>query len=289
MGPDCRQTGLEADNRNRNENRSHITHESMVRIGIVEDGLQPLVNVEKITDEFYGGNFTLILGLQYNKKRIGISLAQDKYVANILKKFDFATVKTASTPMEPHKALIKDEEADSVDVHLYRLMIGSLMYLTASRPDIMFAVYACARFQVTPKMSHLHAMKRIFRYLKAKQTIVANSTTEAEYVATAANCCGQFVDQHNMVACLEKTKENAEFHQIVDFLSTCSINYALTVSPTIYASYIEQFWNTATSKTVNSVKQIHAIVDGKAVVISKSSVRSDLLFNDEDGSGFPNP
>ncbi|GKE27724.1 hypothetical protein Tco_1443108, partial [Tanacetum coccineum] len=61
------------------------------------------------------------------------------------------------------------------------------------------------------------------------------------------------------------------------------INYALTVSPTIYASYIEQFWNTSTSKAVNSVKQIHAIVDGKAVVISESLVRSDLLFNDEDG------
>ncbi|GJX57372.1 hypothetical protein Tco_0287269 [Tanacetum coccineum] len=93
----------------------------------------------------------------------------------------------------------------------------------------------------------------------------------------------KFVDQHNMVACLEKSDENAEFHQIVDFLSTCSINYALTVSPTIYASYIEQFWNTATSKIINYVKQIHAIVDGKAVVISESSVRSDLLFNDEDG------
>nr|GEU64882.1 hypothetical protein [Tanacetum cinerariifolium] len=85
-----------------------------------------------------------------------------------------------------------------------------------------------------------------------------------------------------MVAYLEKTKENAEFHQIVDFLSTCSINYALTISLTIYASYIEQFWNTAISKTINSVKQIHAIIDGKAVVISESSVRSDLLFNDED-------
>ncbi|GJW62215.1 hypothetical protein Tco_0111550 [Tanacetum coccineum] len=79
----------------------------------------------------------------------------------------------------------------------------------------------------------------------------------------------KFVDQHNMVTFLEKTEENVEFHQIVDFLSTCSINYALTVSPTIYASYIEQFWNTATSKTVNSVKQIHAIIDGKAVVISE--------------------
>ncbi|GJY92233.1 hypothetical protein Tco_0508015 [Tanacetum coccineum] len=88
----------------------------------------------------------------------------------------------------------------------------------------------------------------------------------------------KFVDQHNMVAYLEKSDENAEFHQIVDFLSTCSINYALTVSPTIYASYIEQFWNTVTSKIVNSVNQIHVIVDGKAVVISESSVRSDHLL-----------
>ncbi|GJY97763.1 hypothetical protein Tco_0514673 [Tanacetum coccineum] len=86
-----------------------------------------------------------------------------------------------------------------------------------------------------------------------------------------------------MVACLEKSEENVKFHQIVDFLSTCSINYALTVNPTIYTSYIEQFLNTATSKTVNSVKQIHVIVDNKVVVTSESSVRSDLLFNDEDG------
>ncbi|GKB59430.1 putative ribonuclease H-like domain-containing protein, partial [Tanacetum coccineum] len=72
----------------------------------------------------------------------------------------------AITPMEPNKALVKDEEDDSVDVHVYRSMIGSLMYLTASRPDIMFDVCACARFQLTPKMSHLHDVKRIFRYLK---------------------------------------------------------------------------------------------------------------------------
>ncbi|GKC32184.1 putative ribonuclease H-like domain-containing protein, partial [Tanacetum coccineum] len=83
-------------------------------------------------------------------------------------KFDFATVKTASTPMEPNKALVKDEEVDSVDVHLYISMIGSLMYFIASRPDIMFVVCASARFQVTPKMSHLHAVKRIFRYLKGQ-------------------------------------------------------------------------------------------------------------------------
>ncbi|GJZ28641.1 hypothetical protein Tco_0573288 [Tanacetum coccineum] len=86
-----------------------------------------------------------------------------------------------------------------------------------------------------------------------------------------------------MAACFEKSDENAKFHQIVDFLSTCSVNYALIVSPTIYASYIERFWSTATSKIINSVKQIHAIVDGKAIVISESSLRSDLLFNDEGG------
>ncbi|GJT85302.1 hypothetical protein Tco_1067019 [Tanacetum coccineum] len=93
----------------------------------------------------------------------------------------------------------------------------------------------------------------------------------------------QFVDQHNMEAYLERTNGNAEFHQIVDFLTTSTIHYALTVSPTIYASYIEQFWATAKSQTVNDVKQIHAIVDGKTVVISESSVRSDLHFNDKDG------
>ncbi|GKG33609.1 hypothetical protein Tco_0433768, partial [Tanacetum coccineum] len=64
-----------------------------------------------------------------------------------------------------------DEEASDVDVHLYRSMIGSLLYLTAFRPDIMFAVCsACSRFQVTPKTSHLNAVKRIFRYLKGKPT-----------------------------------------------------------------------------------------------------------------------
>ncbi|GJQ89322.1 putative ribonuclease H-like domain-containing protein [Tanacetum coccineum] len=132
------------------------------------------------------GELTFFSGLQVMQRDDGIFISQDKYVADILKKFDFVTVKTTSTPIETNKVLLKDEEAEDVDVHLYRSMIGSLMYLTASRPDIMFAVCACARFQVTPKVSHLHAVKRIFRYLK----VVVNSTTEEKYVA-AANCCGQ--------------------------------------------------------------------------------------------------
>ncbi|GJV98486.1 hypothetical protein Tco_1553738 [Tanacetum coccineum] len=70
--------------------------------------------------------------------------------------------------METSKPLLKDAEAEDVDVYLYRLIIGSLMYLTASKPDIMFVVCACARFQVTPKVLHLRAVKIIFRYLKAQ-------------------------------------------------------------------------------------------------------------------------
>ncbi|GJV87556.1 putative ribonuclease H-like domain-containing protein [Tanacetum coccineum] len=93
------------------------------------------------------GELTFFLGLQVKQKDDGIFISQDKYVADILKKFDFVTVKTASTPIETNKALLKDEEAEDVDVHLYRSMIGSLMYLTASRPDIMFVVLClCKRF-----------------------------------------------------------------------------------------------------------------------------------------------
>ncbi|GJV79518.1 hypothetical protein Tco_1515388 [Tanacetum coccineum] len=106
--------------------------------------------------------------MKVKQKEDGIFISQDKYVNGILNMFGFSVVKTARTLMETQKALLKDADDEDVDEHLYRSMIGSLMYLTSSRPDIMFAVCACARLQVNPKVSHLHAVKRIFRYLKGQ-------------------------------------------------------------------------------------------------------------------------
>ncbi|GKC51001.1 hypothetical protein Tco_1073746 [Tanacetum coccineum] len=85
-----------------------------------------------------------------------------------------------------------------------------------------------------------------------------------------------------MVAYLEKSTKHADFDEIVDFLNASPIRYALTVSPTIYVSYTEQFWSTAKIKIVNNEIQICAKVNGNTIVISESSVRRDLQFNDED-------
>ncbi|GJV69570.1 hypothetical protein Tco_1485079 [Tanacetum coccineum] len=114
-------------------------------------------------------------------------------VDKILKKFDFSTVKTTSTPIETLKPLLKDTEAEDVDVHLYRSMIGSLMYLTSSRPDMMFVSTSGAsldRKSTTGGCQYLGS--RLISWQCKKQTVVANSTSEAEYVATAS-CCGQVI------------------------------------------------------------------------------------------------
>ncbi|GJZ56955.1 ribonuclease H-like domain-containing protein [Tanacetum coccineum] len=143
-------------------------------------------------------------GIDYDKIDDGIFISQDKYVDEILKKFGFSTVKTASTPMETSKPLMKDENAKDVDVHLYRSMIGSLMYLTSSRPDILFAILERSLGLWYPKDSpfDLEAYTdsdyagasldrksttggcqfhggRLISWQCKKQTIVANSTTKA--------------------------------------------------------------------------------------------------------------
>nr|GEV16783.1 hypothetical protein [Tanacetum cinerariifolium] len=107
----------------------------------------------------------IIFGSSNPQKEDGIFFSQDKYVGDILKKFGYSDVRS-NTPMDKENPWGKDRTGKDVDLHLYRSMIGSLTYLTASRPDIMFVVCAYARHQVTPKECHIHAVKRIFKYLK---------------------------------------------------------------------------------------------------------------------------
>ncbi|KAH9649201.1 Integrase catalytic domain-containing protein [Citrus sinensis] len=111
------------------------------------------------------GELKYFLGLQLKQNEEGIFINQAKYVKDLLKRFGYDNGTAKSTPMSTTIKLDKDEKGKEVDIKMYRGMIGSLLYLTASRPDIMFSVCLCARFQSCPKKSHLLAVKRIFRYL----------------------------------------------------------------------------------------------------------------------------
>ncbi|GJU99310.1 hypothetical protein Tco_1328581 [Tanacetum coccineum] len=93
----------------------------------------------------------------------------------------------------------------------------------------------------------------------------------------------KFADTHNMVAFLSKPEESDGFEQIMDFLNAHPIKYALTVNPTIYISCIEQFWSTVKAKTINGEVQLHALVDGKKIIITESTVRRDLQLEDAEG------
>ncbi|KAJ9548567.1 hypothetical protein OSB04_021110 [Centaurea solstitialis] len=112
------------------------------------------------------GELTFFLGLQVRQTPQGIFINQSKYTLDILKRFDFTGPKSASTPMSTSFQLDADTSGNPVDQKVYRAIIGSLLYLTASRPDIMFATCVCARFQCDPRESHLGAVKRILKYLK---------------------------------------------------------------------------------------------------------------------------
>ncbi|GJX61396.1 hypothetical protein Tco_0294296 [Tanacetum coccineum] len=262
--------------------------------------------------------------------------------------------------METQKSLLTDEDGKEVDVHMYRSMIGSLMYLTSSRPDIMFVVCACTRYQVNPKVSHLYAVKRICRYLKGqpklglwylkdspfdlvaytdsdyvgasldrksttggcqflgcrliscqckKQTVVANSTTEAEYVAVSS-CCGQvlwiqnqlldygynFVHTKIFIDNNRKAKKSVRLMmgnlfemELKLILVTQNTRNMVTFlsKPTENDGFEQIFWSTVMAKNINGEEQLHALVDGKKIIISESSVRRDLQLADEEEKKYP--
>nr|GEV32682.1 putative ribonuclease H-like domain-containing protein [Tanacetum cinerariifolium] len=211
------------------------------------------------------GELNFFLGLQVRQKDNGIFISQDKYVAKILRKFDFIDVKSASTPIETEKPLLKDPDGEDVDVNIYRSMIVSLMYLTSSRPDIMFAFCACARFQVTPKVSHLHAVKRIFRYLKGKLHLGLWYPKDSPF---------------NLVAYSDSDYAGASFDRKS---TTEGVNTPRCDEDIIELMELMVFMATTTIKKVNDVVQLRVLIDGKKVVISEDVIKSDVHLDDADG------
>ena len=112
------------------------------------------------------GEMKFFLGLQVEQTDHGIFLHQTKYVEDILVRFGMTNCDVAKTPLATNHGITPDEKGELVTATVYRAIIGSLMYLTASRPDIMFATCLCARYQAKPRLSHLTAAMRIIRYLK---------------------------------------------------------------------------------------------------------------------------
>ncbi|GJV40238.1 hypothetical protein Tco_1418678 [Tanacetum coccineum] len=207
------------------------------------------------------------------------------------------------------KPLVKDGDTDDVDVHQYRSMIVSLMYLTASRPDIMFTEVYTLEVVRFGKWLVIHAVY--------DATVVASLQLMAEYVAVLVAIdkllwhvkrgrdtkilqssgppikAGDEVVHKELgdkmeraattVSSLEveqdsvKTEGSEGFHQIIDFLTASHINYALTESPTIYASLIEQFWQTAALSTIkDEVMEITTTIDGRVKTITEASIRRHL-------------
>nr|GEX19693.1 retrotransposon protein, putative, Ty1-copia subclass [Tanacetum cinerariifolium] len=202
------------------------------------------------------GELSFFLGLQVKQKSDGIFISQDKYMAKVLKKFDFVKVKIASTPMESNKPLIKDEEAKVVDVHFYRSMIGSLMYLTSSRPDIKFVVCACASLDRKSTTGGCQFLgKRLILWQCKKQTIVANSTTEVEYVATA-NCCGLVLWIQNKMLDYGFNLMNTKIY-IDNESTTCIVKNPVFHSKTKHIEIRHHFIKDSYEKKLIQVIKIH--------------------------------
>nr|GEV06144.1 putative ribonuclease H-like domain-containing protein [Tanacetum cinerariifolium] len=199
------------------------------------------------------GELSFFLGLQVQQKSDEIFISQDKYVADILKKFDFFIVKIASTPMEPNKALVKDTKAEDVDVHLYRLMIRLLMYLTASRPNITFVVCACASMMITKD-------GRCFMDILAVKT--GNSLLNTA--------------RHRPTNLVADETVYKEWEDIMERAATT-------------ASSLEAEQDSAKVKKVNGQEEIQAQVDKHKVIITEESIRCNFKFVDAEGTAcLPN-
>nr|GEU86785.1 ribonuclease H-like domain-containing protein [Tanacetum cinerariifolium] len=209
------------------------------------------------------GIFRLYKWLQVKQKSNGIFINQDKYVDEILRKFKYEDVKIANTPMDKEKALLKDSDGDDVDVHLYKSIIGSLMYLTSSRPDIMFAGQ--------PKLGLWYPRDSSFDLVAYTKSNYARASLDRK--STSGGCEAQ----HIWLSLISDNK-------MIKYELSNVCKYALTENLTIYVSLINRFWCTASAKTLdNGEIKLNATVDGQVKTITKASVKRHLKLADADG------
>ncbi|GKC62287.1 retrovirus-related pol polyprotein from transposon TNT 1-94 [Tanacetum coccineum] len=214
---------------------------------------------------------TYLLDNGFHKGKIDKTLfiIRDKFAG--MSSMGFSDVKTVSTPMETHKPLLKDADGEDVDEHMYRLMIGSLMHLTSSRPDTMI-------FKGRPKLGLWYPKDLPFDLVAYTDSDYAGANLNRKSITGGIGVnAGDSKLMLLGINLLLLEKVNAARHNllllvIVDFLNASSIKYALTVNPTIYTSCIEQFWSTAKAKTVNGEVQLQALVDGKKIVVTEASL-----------------
>nr|GEW00683.1 uncharacterized mitochondrial protein AtMg00810-like [Tanacetum cinerariifolium] len=256
------------------------------------------------------GELTLFLGLQVKQKQDGIFISQDKYVADILRKFSLPDGKSASTPIDIEKHLLKDPDGDDVDVHTYRSMIGSLMYLTSLRPDIMFAVcasysdsnYAGAsldRKSTTRGCQFLGC--RLISWQCKKQIVVATSSTEADPDQTVsgkdssnplmADNLPKFVWYSTHHVALMKSwlvQKQTALGQMTTGKEISNPFMAGSLPKTMLFTFIhEMLYVIAVSSSfcylVNDVTRLQALVDKKKVIITEATIRDALRLDDAEG------
>ncbi|GJR82651.1 hypothetical protein Tco_0153436 [Tanacetum coccineum] len=227
------------------------------------------------------------IGLYVMQEMNGNLYQPNKYVAaHILKKFDFVTMKTASTPIETNKALLKDKEAEDVDVHLYRSMIGSLMYLTAFRPDISLVVCACASDYAGASLDRKSTIE-VVNFLAKDETIIKEWEDRIDRAAITASSLE--------VECQDTILGGAEAQTRFKVASKQSNDPPLlrvntlgsgedNMKPKELMECCTKLSERALDLTINGERQKQALEDKKKVIITETNIRSDLKLDDAEGT-----
>nr|GEW59941.1 hypothetical protein [Tanacetum cinerariifolium] len=246
-----------------------------------EEVFAPILRIEAIRLFLSYASFMdfMVYQMDVKQKTDGIFICQDKYVAEILRKFGLTEGKSASTPIDTEKPLLKDPDGEDVDVHTYRSMIDSLMYLTSSRPDIMFTC--------------------------KKQTVVVTSSTKAEYVV-AASCSAQVLwiqnqlldygpdqtvsgkDKSNPLMANNLPKIVWYSTHLVSLMKSWLVQKQTALgkdksNPLMADNLPKIFWNTVAIKQVNDVTRLQSLADRKKVVITEVAIREVLRLDDAEG------